>query len=40
MEVDFGGVKSNGCENSHATEVKCSNIPQKKAKFHTEKEAK
>jgi hypothetical protein len=29
MEVDFWGVKSSGCENSHATEVKCSNIPQK-----------
>jgi hypothetical protein len=26
MEVDFWGVKSSGCENSHATEVKCSNI--------------
>jgi hypothetical protein len=39
MEVDFWGVKSSGCENLHATEVKCSNIPQK-AKFHTAKEAK
>jgi hypothetical protein len=29
IEVDFWGVKSSGCENSHATEVKCSNIPQK-----------
>jgi hypothetical protein len=29
MEVDFWGVKSSRCENSHATEVKCSNIPQK-----------
>jgi hypothetical protein len=29
MEVDFWGVKSSGCENSHATEVKCSNILQK-----------
>jgi hypothetical protein len=29
MEVDFWGVKSSGCENSHATELKCSNIPQK-----------
>jgi hypothetical protein len=29
MEVDFWGVKSSGCENSHATEVKCTNIPQK-----------
>jgi hypothetical protein len=29
MEVDFWGVKSSGCENSHATEVKFSNIPQK-----------
>jgi hypothetical protein len=29
MEVDFWEVKSSGCENSHATEVKCSNIPQK-----------
>jgi hypothetical protein len=29
MEVDFWGVKRSGCENSHATEVKCSNIPQK-----------
>jgi hypothetical protein len=29
MEVDFWGVKSSGCENSHVTEVKCSNIPQK-----------
>jgi hypothetical protein len=29
MEVDFRGVKSSGCENSHATEVKSSNIPQK-----------
>jgi hypothetical protein len=29
MEVDFWGVKSSGCENSHATEVKCSSIPQK-----------
>jgi hypothetical protein len=28
MEVDFWGVKSSGYENSHATEVKCSNIPQ------------
>jgi hypothetical protein len=37
MEVDFWGVKISGCENSHATEVKCSNIPQI---FHTEKEAK
>jgi hypothetical protein len=27
MEVDFWGVKSIGCENSHATEVKFSNIP-------------
>jgi hypothetical protein len=27
MEVDFWGVKSNGCRNSHATEVKCSKIP-------------
>jgi hypothetical protein len=39
MEVDFWGVESSGCENSHSTEVKCSNIPPK-AKFHTEKEAK
>jgi hypothetical protein len=29
MEVYFWGVKSSGCENSHVTEVKCSNIPQK-----------
>jgi hypothetical protein len=29
MEQDFWGVKSIGCENLHATEVKCSNIPQK-----------
>jgi hypothetical protein len=29
MEVDFWGVKSSGCEDSHATEVKCSNIPQR-----------
>jgi hypothetical protein len=29
MEVDFWGVKSSGCEKSHATKVKCSNIPQK-----------
>jgi hypothetical protein len=29
VEVDFWGVKSSGCENSHATEVKSSNIPQK-----------
>jgi hypothetical protein len=29
MEVDFWGLKISGCENSHATEVKCSNIPQK-----------
>jgi hypothetical protein len=29
MEVDFWVVKSRGCENSHATEVKCSNILQK-----------
>jgi hypothetical protein len=29
MEVYFWGVKSSGRENSHATEVKCSNIPQK-----------
>jgi hypothetical protein len=29
MDVGFWGVKSSGCENSHATEVKCSNIPQK-----------
>jgi hypothetical protein len=29
MEVDFWGVKSRGCENSHATEVKCSNTLQK-----------
>jgi hypothetical protein len=29
IEVDFWRVKSSGCENSHATEVKCSNIPQK-----------
>jgi hypothetical protein len=29
MEVDFWRVKSSGCENSHATKVKCSNIPQK-----------
>jgi hypothetical protein len=29
MEVDFWGVKSSGCENLHATEVICSNIPQK-----------
>jgi hypothetical protein len=36
MEVDFWGVKRS--DNSHATEVKCSNIPQNK--FHTEKEAK
>jgi hypothetical protein len=28
-EVDFWGVKSSGCKNSHAIEVKCSNIPQK-----------
>jgi hypothetical protein len=34
MEVNFWGVKSRGCENSHATtEVKCSNIPQKKLNF-------
>jgi hypothetical protein len=39
MEVDFWGVKSSGGENSHATEVKCSNIPQKR-KFYTEKEVK
>jgi hypothetical protein len=32
MEVDFWGVKSIGCENLHATEVKCSNIPQKSVK--------
>jgi hypothetical protein len=38
--MDFWGVKSSGCENSLATEVKCSNIPQKKAKFHTKKEVK
>jgi hypothetical protein len=36
--VDFWGVKSSGCEKSHATEVIFSNIPQ--AKFHTEKESK
>jgi hypothetical protein len=29
MEVDFWGVKSSGCDNSLATELKCSNIPQK-----------
>jgi hypothetical protein len=29
MEVDFWGVKSSGCENLHATEVKCSSTPQK-----------
>jgi hypothetical protein len=29
MEVDFWEVKSNGCGNSYATEVICSNIPQK-----------
>jgi hypothetical protein len=29
MEVDFWRVKNSSCENSHATEVKCSNIPQK-----------
>jgi hypothetical protein len=29
MEVNFWGVKSSGCENSHATEVKCSYTPQK-----------
>jgi hypothetical protein len=29
MEVDFWVVKSSGCEKSLATEVKCSNIPQK-----------
>jgi hypothetical protein len=29
MEVEFWGVKSSGCENSHDTEVKCSNIPEK-----------
>jgi hypothetical protein len=29
MEVDIWGVKSSGCENSHATEVKFSNIPHK-----------
>jgi hypothetical protein len=29
MEVDYWGVKSSGSENSHGTEVKCSNIPQK-----------
>jgi hypothetical protein len=28
MQVDFWGVKM-GCEISHATEVKCSNTPQK-----------
>jgi hypothetical protein len=39
MEVDFWGVQISGCENSLATEVKCSNIPQK-SKFHTAKEAK
>jgi hypothetical protein len=33
MEVDSWGVKSSGCENSHAAEVKCSNIPQKKLNF-------
>jgi hypothetical protein len=38
MEVDFWGVKSSDCENSHATEVKCSNIIH--LLFHTEKEAK
>jgi hypothetical protein len=36
---DFWEVKSSGCENPHATEVKCLNIPLK-AKFHTKKEAK
>jgi hypothetical protein len=29
IEVHFWGVKSSGCENSHAIEVKCSNIPLK-----------
>jgi hypothetical protein len=29
MEVVFWGVKSSGWENSHATKVKCLNIPQK-----------
>jgi hypothetical protein len=38
MEVDFFGVKSSGCENSHATEVKSSIL--RKAEFHTAKEAK
>jgi hypothetical protein len=25
LEVDFWGVKSSDCENSHAPEVECSN---------------
>jgi hypothetical protein len=37
MEVDFWGVKISGCENSHATEMKCSNIPQKKPNFIPQK---
>jgi hypothetical protein len=33
MDVDFWLVKCSGCENSHATEVKCSSISQKKLNF-------
>jgi hypothetical protein len=36
MKVNFWGVKSSGCENSQTTEVTFL----RKAKFHTEKEAK
>jgi hypothetical protein len=40
MEVDFWGVKSSDCENSHATEVKCSYIPQKSLISYRKKSAK
>jgi hypothetical protein len=38
MEVDFWGMKSSGCENSHATEVKCSNMPQKSYSYRKRSE--
>jgi hypothetical protein len=37
MEVDFWGVKSSSCENSHATEVKRWNISQKRSISYRER---
>jgi hypothetical protein len=33
MDMSFWGVKNHGSENSHGTEVKCSNLRQKKLNF-------